>query len=324
MHRAHAQRLGRDLLEIALSGEKHRHRVVLDGGLLDIFLHLVGEDDAGFTGLGIFLRHLLELGDDDVFDAPAAAQDILEIRDLLLQRVGLLQTLEDILAVDVAQADFRHVLGLHLVDAEADHQVGDHVGLFFRLADDLDGLVDVQKDFAEAPQQVQLLLLLADIEEDAPLDALGAPCGPLLQNLSHAHNAGRAADQDVEVAGEGIRQRRQLIQLLHQLLRVRAALEVDGELQAAQIRLVAHIADLPDLAGLHQLRDLIKDLLRRGGIGDLINFDHILLRQVPPAASDLEAAPSGAVDLPHLGGVVENLAARGEIRGGKRGQQVVL
>ena len=50
----------------------------------------------------------------------------------------------------MAQLDLGHVLGLHLVDAEADHQVRHDVGLLLRLADDLDGLVDVEQDLFKA------------------------------------------------------------------------------------------------------------------------------------------------------------------------------
>ena len=66
------------------------------------------------------------------------------------QLVGVLQTLEDVFLVDVAQLDLRHELGLDLVDTEADHQVGDHLRIGFRLPDDLDGKVDVQQNFFQA------------------------------------------------------------------------------------------------------------------------------------------------------------------------------
>ena len=58
--------------------------------------------------------------------------------------------------------DLRNILRLHLVDAEADHQVGHHRRASrFRLADDADGLVDVEQDPLQAFQQMQLFLLLA-------------------------------------------------------------------------------------------------------------------------------------------------------------------
>ena len=52
-------------------------------------------------------------------------------------------------------------------------------------------------------------------------------------------------------------------ELLHELVRLDAALEVDGQLQAGQVGLVAHIGDLADFARLDELGDLVDDGLRR-------------------------------------------------------------
>ena len=46
----------------------------------------------------------------------------------------------------MAQADLGHKLGLGAVNAEPDHQVGDHLGILLGLPNDLDGPVDVQQD----------------------------------------------------------------------------------------------------------------------------------------------------------------------------------
>ena len=51
------------------------------------------------------------------------------------------------------------------------------------------------------------------------------------------------------------------------------ALEVDGQLQAGQVRLVAHVGDLPDLAGLDQFGHFVHDGLGGGGVGDLVDLD---------------------------------------------------
>ncbi len=110
----------------------------------------------------------------------------------------------------------------------------------------------------------------------------------------------------------------ELEELLHELLRVHAALEVDRELEAVQVRLVAHVGDLADLAGLDQLRDLVNDDLGRGRVGDLVDLNEIPFPDVAPAGADAEAAAAGLVDLQHLRRVVEDLAAGREIR---RGQQ---
>ena len=232
--------------------------------------------------------------------------------------------LEDVLAVYVAQLYLRDVLGLGLVDAEAGHEVRHDVGLALRVADDVDGLVYVEQYPAEALEEVQLLLLAAEVEVDAPLHAVEPPGRPLCEYLAHAHDLRRARDEDVEVAGEGVHQRRGLEELCHELFRVGAALEVDGELQAAEVGLVAHVGDLLDLARLDQLRDLVHDGLGRGGVGYLVDLYDVLLGVIPPAGADLEAAAAGAVYLLHDAGLHDYLAARGEVRGGQGRHEVAL
>ena len=107
-------------------------------------------NDLGFPGLGVLLAYLRQLLHHDLADAGWLLQGVLQILDLPLQCLRLLHPLEDVLRVDVAELDLRHVLRLDLVDAEADHQVGDDLGLLLCLPDDLDGLIDVQQDPLEA------------------------------------------------------------------------------------------------------------------------------------------------------------------------------
>ena len=159
---------------------------------------------------------------------------------------------------------------------------------------------------------------------DAAADAFGAPCGPLLNDLPHAEHPRHASNEQVEVAAEGIRQRRRAHELLHELVGIHAALEVDRQLHAGQIRLVAHIVDLADLARLDQLRDLINDRLRRRGIGDLIDLDEIALLDIAPAGADTNAAATGAVDLRDLLRCVEDLTARGEVGRGHILHQIAV
>ena len=281
-------------------------------------------NDLGFPGLGVLLAYLRQLLHHDLADAGWLLQGVFQILDLPLQCLRLLHPLEDVLLVDVAELDLRHVFRLLLVDAEADHQVGDDLGLLLRLPDDGDGLVDVQQDALQTQQQMQLLLLAGEDEVHPPPHTLRAPCDPLLQQGLDSQHTGHPGDEDVEVAAEGVLQRCQLIQLLHQLLRVHPPLEVDGELQAAEVRLVPHIADLLDLAGLHQLRHLVQDHLDGGGVGDLEDLDEILLLVVAPAGPNLDAAPAGAVNFRQLRRVAHQLSAGGKIRRQQGGGDVMV
>ena len=275
-------------------------------------------------GHSVLFAHLLQLAHDDLPDPGRLLQGVLQVGDLLLQVLGLLDPLEDILLVDIPQLDLRHIFRLDLVDAEADHQVGDNLGLLLGLPDDADGLVDVQQDALQAQQQVQLVLFAVQYEIHPPPHALRAPGRPLVQNLPHAHDPGHPGDENVEIAADRVLQGRQAEQLGHQLLRVRAALEVDGQLQARQVRLVPHVADLADFPGLDELGDLVEDDLDGGGVGDFIEFDEVCLLVIPPPGADLHAAPAGAVQLPQLRRVADDLAPGGEIRSQQCGGHVVV
>jgi len=320
----HPQRLGRDLLEIPLAAEEQVDGIVLRRVLLHVLLHLVAVYHAGAAWYGVLLLHVLQLADDDLAYPGGLGQRVLQILDLVGQGRRLLHPLEDVLLVDVPQLDLCHVLRLHLVDAEPDHQVGDNVGLLLRLPDDPDGLVDVQQDALQTLQKVQLLLLLVQHEVHPPLHAVGAPRRPLLQHLAHAHDTGHPGDEDVEVAAHRVLQRRQAEQLGHQLFRLNAPLQVDGQLQTAQVRLVPHIGDLLDLPGLHQLRHLVQNGLDGGGIGDLIDLDHVLALVIAPPRPHLHAAPARAVDGPQVVAAAHDLATGREIRRDEGSRNVVL
>ena len=321
---AHPQGLGGDLLEIALPGEEEGHGIVLHGLTLVELLDLVGIDDLALAGRGVLLVHLPELVRNDGPELPAIVQGGLQLLNLPLQLLGLGGALEDVLAVDVAQLDFRHELRLDLVDAEAHHQVRHHLALQLRIADDGDGLVDVQQDLLQTSQQVQLVLLFRQIKPDPAAHAVHAPGAPLLQNLAHAHDPGVAAHQNVEVAGKGVLQGGELEELLHELARIRAPLQIDGQAQAVQIRLVPHVVDLPDLAGFDQLGHLVQNGLGGGGVGDLEDLDDVLLREIAPAGPKLHAAPACPVDFLHLRPLIEDLTPGGEVRRREGGEQIVV
>ena len=221
---AHAQRLGGDLLKISLPGQKQRHGIVRRLLRLLLILRLMAENDLRFPGLGVLFPHLLQLSHDDLADAGGLLQGILQVLNFLLQGGGLLDPLEDVFFIDVAQLDLRHILRLNLVDAEADHQVGHYLRLLLGLADDLNGLVNVQQNALEALQKVQLLLLFVQHEVHPPPHAFRAPGQPLLQQRLHPQHPGHSGDEDVKVAAHRVLQGGQAEELLHELVRVYAPL----------------------------------------------------------------------------------------------------
>ena len=318
----HAQRGGRDLLEIALPGQEDGDGVILHHSFFLVLLDLVAEHDGGAAGLTVLFRHLVQLVDDDLFHPLGIIQDLLQIVDLIPQGIRLPGALEDVFLVDVAQLDLRHILRLNLVDTEADHQVGDDLGLLLRLADDADGLVDIQQDPLEALQQMQLLFALAEDEIGAAADGLRTPSAPLLQHLAHTQHLGAAGDEHVEVAGEGVLQGRLLIELGHQLVGIGTPLQIDGQLQTGQVGLVAHVGDFLGLAGLDQLRHLVQNGLHRGGVGDLIDLNEVLCLDIAVLGPHPHAAAAGLIDLPQSGRVADQVAAGGKIRRQQRFRQV--
>ena len=123
---------------------------------------------------------------------------------------------------------------------------------------------------------MQLFLFALQIEIDAPADTFPAEGGPFLQQLPDAQHPGRAGDENIEIAAEAILQRRHAEQLLHQLIGIGAPLAVDGELEAAKIGFIAHIADFPNLAQLDEIHDLIHNGFHRGSGRDLRDFDAVI------------------------------------------------
>ena len=224
----------------------------------------------------------------------------------------------------MSQLDLCHIVGLHLVNAKTDHQVGHHFGLLLGGADDADRLVDIQQDGGKALQQVQALFLAVQVVVGAAAHALNAERRPLLQNLPHAHDPGLTGHQNVEVAAEAVLQRGGLEQFCHQLVGIHAALEVQRQLQTVQVGLVAHIADLLDLAGLDQFRDLVHDGLHRGGGRDLGDLDHIFAGHCIVAGAHLYAAAAVLVNFTHLRFIIHDLAAAHKVRGGHGGADIVV
>lgn len=103
----HAPRLRRNLLEIALAGEEQQHRIILDVVLL-VERCTLSAVMMRVAALGrVLLDDLLQLLDDDIADLRLGFDDFLQLFNLVFECFGLLRALQDILLVDVAQADIR-------------------------------------------------------------------------------------------------------------------------------------------------------------------------------------------------------------------------
>ena len=144
-----AQGLEGDLFEVALTRQHEAGGVILGMLLLLVDLHGVGRNDLGASGLAVFLFDLGQLLDDECLLLELVLERFLHVGDLGLEILDLGDAVDDILAVEVAQLDLGDIVCLDLVNAKALHQVGHNVGFLFGVANDANGLVDVEQDLAE-------------------------------------------------------------------------------------------------------------------------------------------------------------------------------
>ena len=84
------------------------------------------------------------------------------------------------------------------------------------------------------------------------------------------------------------------------------------------------IGNLPQLAGLHEIRHLVEDGLGGGGIGDLVDLNEVTFLEITPFCPELKAAAAALVDLPGGGIVKQQFSAGGEIRAGQSRENVML
>ena len=110
--------------------------------------------------LRVFFLDVAQLGGDVLAHLDVVADFSFQVGDFLLQILDFLDSIDYIFAVQIAQLYFGDVFGLHLVDAEALHQIRDDVGFDLGLAYNLYRLVDIEQNLPESEQKVQLLLLL--------------------------------------------------------------------------------------------------------------------------------------------------------------------
>ena len=156
---------------------------------------------------------------------------------------------------------------------------------------------------------MELIALFLQIVDKRAAQAFHPERRPLVQNFADAERHRRAADEDVEIAGEIVLQRRKFEQPRHQLFAVAAALEVDGQLEAVEVGFVAHVGDFLDPAVFDQRDDDGLDFFQRGGVRNLRDLDAVGRLIVGILGAHLEAAAAGGIDFLELLAVVQQQAA---------------
>ena len=214
----------------------------------------------------------------------------------------------------MTQLNFRHVLGLGLIDAEADHKIGDNLCFFLCLPDNFNSLIDIQQDLLQTLQKMKFFLGLGQVKIDTAADALSAERDPLREQVFDTEHPWSAGNKDIEVTGERVLQRGGFIELPHKAVRVGSTLQIDRDLQAGFIGLVADVADFPQLTCLCLFNDLVDDGLGGGGRRNLCDVDAVAFLIVSIFRTYGNAAAAGVQHLPHLVAVEKNLAAAREVR----------
>ena len=182
----------------------------------------------------------------------------------------------------MAQTNFCDIFRLLLVNAKAIHEIRHDIRVFLCIADDGNCLVDIQQNGLETVQQVQLFLFFCQIIANGALFALRAPGCPFVQNAAHAEHLRHALNEHVKIAGTAVHQRRHLHQAIHELIRIRAALDVNRQLETGQIAFISNIRDFTDLAALDEIRKLVNDCLDGRCIRNLIHFNEIFRLDILP------------------------------------------
>ena len=138
--------------------------------------------------------------DDQLVDLLLRAELLVDQRQVCLELLDVLRLVEDVVLVQVTQLDLGHELGLLLCDGKALHQVRNNVLVLLRPADDADRLVDVEEDFGQTFEEVQLFRLPLVIVVQLADDAGPAPLDPLVEYLVDAEQLRVPVDQDGHVA----------------------------------------------------------------------------------------------------------------------------
>ena len=123
-----------------------------------------------------------------------------------------------------------------------------------------------------------LLALAQPVLAAAPHD-VGAEVDVDLEQLLEAHRAGLAVDEGDVVDAEVLLHRRQPVELLEHRLGVEAVLDLDDEAQAVlPVGEVLEVGDALQPLGLHEVLDLLDDLLRADEVGQLGDDDALAAR----------------------------------------------
>ena len=119
-----------------------------------------------------------------------------------------MKAFEDVFLVEMAQLDLGNILRLNLINAEAYHQVWHYLALLLGIPDNADGFINIEQYLFKPSQQMQPVGGSLEVECGPAAHAAAAELYPLAEQLTHPEHSRHSVDEDIEVAGERILERR--------------------------------------------------------------------------------------------------------------------
>ena len=280
----------RHRLDVAGPGHGDDDLLVVDEVLDPHLARVVGDDAA--ARVGVLVADRGHLGLDDAAQLAVVGQDRLELGDGRAQLGHLLLQLGPAQPGQAAQGHVEDVGRLHLGERERlGHQRGPGRGPVGRGPDGGDDGVEHVDGPQEALDDVGPVARLLQAELRTAPDDLDLVVDVVRQRLGQVQRAGHAVHQGQHVDAEAGLQRRLLEQVVEDDVGVGVALELNDEPRLLVGRGVAQLADAVEVAGPHQLGDLLLNHLDRGLVRELGDDD---------AVADASLLDLG--DGPHLDG----------------------
>ena len=238
-------------------------------------------DDAA-ARVGVLVPDRGHLGLDDAAQLAVVGEDGLELGDGGAQLLHLRFQLG---AAEPGQAAQRHVEDvrrLHLGEGEGlGHQRGARLGPVGRPPDGGDDGVEHVDGAQEALDDVGPVARLLQAVLRATLNDLDLVVDVVRERLRQVQRARHAVDQGQHVDAEAGLQRRLLVQVVEHDVGVGVALQLNDQPRLLVGRGVAHPADAVEIAGPHQLGDLLLNHLDRGLVRQLGDDDAVPGRGPP-------------------------------------------
>ncbi len=247
------------------------------------------------------------------FSSPSSARRLLDASE---QAGVLLFDLVALEAGELLEPQVEDGLRLRACELEGVHERVARRLAVGSVADDADDLVEIVKGDEQAFEDVGPRLGLVQLELGPPDDDLFLEGDVRLDHLGEVERAGHAADQRDVDDPESRLHLGVLVELVEHDHRDGLALELDDQPHTRAIRLVAQVADLGDLLGLHEIDDVVDqrgavDLVRqlRDDDGAPVALELLGVR----LGADADAAAAGAVGLFEPAGAEDHAAGR-EVR----------